>query len=549
MKINYLFWTLSAVFAAAYFYIIYTFSVNIPMDDDFPVLQNFLVQFIRADTLQGKISLLLEDGNGHRLLFMRLIVLLVYAACGKLNYSICLFIVNLLLFGTSVLLYKMMQNKNRNGLWAFLIVLLLFNGQNMGNSIVAQFGLGNLGSVFITLLSIYLLLLNRRVAFICGVLLSLLTIYSNGNGMLIIPPVIACFCIQKRIKELICFSIIAVPAALLYFIGLDSSRLGGDIWNHLPVLIANFFIFIGCNLWIPSAGFIALFAGIVCSAIYLWGIYNRVYKENLFCYACLTFLFITAVAVAVGNPPILGGEATTPWRYRIFGSLFLILTAFLLVNNAKEFHVKKMMYLFPVLAVFFSVLSTAYCYRKGERRLEQKKVSAYHWINEGKRLGTRYPQAEPELIFYLKEAERMELYAMPHYPLSAYKSVVHLNGDENMQSLPEGVEYDIEVIEGKKGFLIVEGWAYLRSESISMESEDIYLYLVDEDKRFVCRPYFERRFDIIDDTRKADCGFFSVMDKTEIPSGTYRIEIGFKSRMKLNRPVFYVSTDCVISVT
>jgi hypothetical protein len=546
--INYFFWILSVIFVAAYFYIIYKFSVNIPMDDDFPSLQNFLVRFIQADNVQGKISLLLEDGSGHRTLFMHLIVLLVYAICGKLNYSIYIFIVNSFLFGTSVLLYKMMREKNMNGLWAFLIVLLLFNGQNIGNSIVAQFGLSNIGSIFITFLSIYLLLLNHRIAFICGLLLSLVTIYSNGNGMLMIPPIIVCFCIQKRTKELICFCIITVPAALLYFFGLDSSRLEGDIWNYLPVLIANFFIFIGCNLWIPSVKVIALFAGIACSVIYIWGIYNKVYKHNLFCYACLTFLFITAVAVAVGNPPILGGEATTPWRYRIYGSLFLVLTAFLLVNNAKEFHVKKMIYLFPVLALLFSVFSTDYCYRKGERRLEQKKVSAYRWINEGKRLGTRYPRVEPELIFYLKEAERMGLYTMPQYPLSAYKSVVYLNKDKNMQFLPEGIEYEIEVIGEKEGFLIVEGWAYLRSESILMESEDIYLYLVNEKNQFVCRPYFERRFDIIDDTRKADCGFFSVIDKTKIPTGTYRIEIGIKSRLKLDRPVFYVSTDRVVAL-
>jgi hypothetical protein len=545
--INYFFWILAAIFVALYFYIIYKFSINIPIDDDFAV-QNFLMQFIQSDNLQEKISLLLEDGNGHRTLFLRLTVLLVYAACGKLNYSICLFIVNVLLFGTGVLVYKMMHNKNRNGLWAFLIVLLLFNGQNMGNSVVAQFGLSNLGSIFITLLSSYLLLINHRIAFICGLLLSLITIYSNGNGMLIIPPIIACFCVQKRRKELICFSLITIPAALLYFIGLNSSRLGGDIWNHLPVLIANFFIFIGCNLWIPSAGFISFFAGIGCLVVYIWGVCNKVYKHNLFCYVCLTFLFLTAIAAAVGNGPVLGGASTAPWRYRIYGSLFLILTAFLLVNNAKEFHAKKLVYLFPVLAVFFNVFSTAYCYRKGEKRLEQKKVFAYRWINEGNRLGISHPPSEQELTISFKEAERIKLYTVPQYPLSTYKSVVHLNRDKNLQFLPEGIEYEVEMVKEKGGFIIIEGWAYLRSESALMESEDIYLYFVNEENRFGCRPYFEHRFDIINDARKADCGFFLVIDKTAIPSGMYRIEIGIKSRLKLNQPVFYVSTDRVVKL-
>jgi hypothetical protein len=445
-------------------------------------------------------------------------------------------------------MYQMIRNKNMKGLWALLIVLLLFNGQNLGNSMIAQFGLGNIGSVFISFLSIYLLLENHRIAFIGGLLLSVVTIYSNGSGMLIIPPVIACLYMQKRIKALICFGIISVTAALFYFDGLDTSRLESDIWNNLPVLFLNFFIFIGSNLWIPSVKFVSIFTGIACSVIYVWGICNKVYKRELFCYACLTFLFITTVALVVGNAPVLGGEATTPWRYRIFGSLFLILTAFLLVNNAKDFYLKKVIYLFPVLALFFSLFSTAYCYRKGERRWELKKVSAWRWINEGQRLGTRYPQAEPELMLYLKESERMDIYKMPQYPLSEYKSVIRPGIDKNRQLLPD-VLYMIESIKEKEGLLLVEGWAYLQPESMSMESEDICLYLINEEKQWTCHPYFERRFDIIDDTRKADCGFFAVIDKTKIPAGTYRIEIGIKSRLNRTRPIFYVLTDKKITIS
>jgi hypothetical protein len=69
------------------------------------------------------------------------------------------------------------------------------------------------------------------------------------------------------------------------------------------------------------------------------------------------------------------------------------------------------------------------------------------------------------------------------------------------------------------------------------------LYLENEENRFVCRPKFERRFDIIDDPRKADCGFFAVIDPSELPAGAYRIEIGIKSRLKLKSSVLYVTTD------
>jgi hypothetical protein len=257
---------------------------------------------------------------------------------------------------------------------------------------------------------------------------------------------------------------------------------------------------------------------------------------------------LTAVAVAAGNGTELGGESTTPWRYRIYGSLLLILTAFLLINHAKEFHLKKVIYLFPVLALCFNLFSTAYCYRKAERRLEQRKVSAYRWADEGKRLGSRCPQAEPGVIVCLKEAERMGLCTMPQYPLSEYKSTVRADRDRNRRAAADEILYAIETVKEKEGFLIVDGWAYLRPESALMESEDICLYLVNGETQWICKPNFERRFDIIDDTRKADCGFFAVIDKTELPAGAYRIEIGIKSRLKPNRPVFYVVTDRTVEL-
>ena len=547
---NYLWIALSAICATVYFYIVYRFSINIPMDDDFPALQNFLVRFVQAEDTGAKISLMFESGNMHRLLWMRLMVLLVYALCGTLNYSIYAFVTSLFLVGTGVLLCWVIRKSSMKGVLMLIAFLLLFNGQNLGNSLFVMSGIANIGSVFITLLSVYLLLLNRRWTFICGVLLSLITIYSNGNGMLIIPPILICFWIQKRVKELITFGCIAIPASILYFYGLESSRMSHDIWSNIPVMLMNVFVFVGNNLWIPSLKYISIAVGVACVAVYLWGIFNKTYKENLFIYACLTFLYLTAVAVSVGNAPVLGGEATTPWRYRIYGSLFLILTAFLLINHARSFRVKKIIFMFPVLALLFNMFSTVYCFRKAERRFEQKMVSSWRWHREGKGLGLRYPRVEKDLIHYLKEAGQLGLYEMPQYPLTAYKNALHdeipVSGKDRTL-LTDGVKYDLEE-KTENGFLIIDGWAYLTDISTLMEQEEIYIYLVNEENRWLCRPNFERRFDIIDNTAKADCGFLAVIDKKELHPGTYRIEIGFRSRWKRGRPVYYVSTDKTVEI-
>ncbi|MDR1895269.1 MAG: hypothetical protein LBR10_00570 [Prevotellaceae bacterium] len=541
--INYPFWVLSAVFTAVYFIIVYRFTINIPTDDDFGALQRFLIEYLQAENIQEKAHLLLEEWGSHRLLFMRLIVLFVYILFGKLNYTIYIFIANLFLAGIAFVLYiNIIRNKKTTALLLLLAVLLLFNGQNLTNSLWAMSGLANIGIVFIAFSSIHLLLKRNRIAFVCGLLLSILTVYSNGNGLLIIPPIIACLYLQKRIKDLIVFSILSLTAALFYFYNLNTDRLSGDIWNNFHLLIMNFFVFIGCNVWIPSIKAIPFLTGLLCFGIYVWGILKGVYKNNLFCYACLTFLYLSSLAASVGN---LAFGIAAPLRYRIYGSLFLVLTVFLLVNNSKEFYVKRIIYLFPPFALLFSIFSTVMYSLKAEKIYEGRKVSAYNWLDKREGLADYANLAESR--FYLEEAEKLRFYKMPQYPLSEYKSEVHQYSGGKRNFTSDGILYKIESIEEKENFFVIRGWAHFKSTP--MDFTDIFIYFSDADKCLSCHPKFERRYDVVNnDLSKVECGFFAVIDKTEVPPGRYKIEIGIKNRLNIKGRVLYVTTEQYLEI-
>jgi hypothetical protein len=256
------------------------------MDDSFLVQQGFLTKFISADNIEEKIFLLLEGvgvGNIHRLLFTRLIVLTVYILFGGLNYNVYAFIIVLFLLGIGILIYNAFRTENKKGLLVLLTVLLLFNGQILINFVETLCGLANIGIIFLAFLSIYVLLSNNRRSFIAGIILSLLTIYSNGNGMLIIPPVLVCLFIQKRIKALIIFGVLSIVAALFYFYNLDITRINNDgIWNGFHERILYFFYFVGGSLWLPSQKFISFFNGLFLFSVYIWGIFSGHYKKNIF---------------------------------------------------------------------------------------------------------------------------------------------------------------------------------------------------------------------------------------------------------------------------
>lgn len=544
MILNRLFYIISAVFAGIYFFTVYTFSVNIPMDDSFLTLQNFLVKFIQADNIGEKISLLLEGigvGNIHRILFTRLIVLTIYIIFGKLNYSIYVFIIAVFLLGLGMLIYNAIRSENIKGLLVLLIVFLLFNGQIFFNFVEPLCGLANIGIIFLAFLSIFVLSLNNWKYFTLGTILSLLTIYSNGNGMLIIPPVLACLWIQKRIKALIIFGILSIIAALFYFYNLDTTRINNDgIWNNFHERIMYFFYFIGGNLWFPSQKIISFLTGFFFFIVYIWGIFYKDYKKNLFIYACLTFLYMSAAAVAIGNSLI-----SVPIYYRIYSTLFLILTFIVIITNAKIFRLHKIKYLFLIFALLFNVVSIVIYGMEMQKNVESKKVSAYNWINEKKGLMAYTPV---EAAFYLNEAEQMGIYKMPHYPLSEYKSSICSSKNYHRKSFQDEILYKIETIEQKESFWIIKGWSYFKSKS--MDHTDIYIYLINgkDGTQLIYYPKFERRYDIVQDIRKIKCGFFAVIDETEIPSGVYTIDIGIKSRLKRQGDIFYVSTGQKIEI-
>jgi hypothetical protein len=352
--------------------------------------------------------------------------------------------------------------------------------------------------------------------------------------------VLACFCIQKRVKALIIFGALSVIAALFYFYNLDVIRITGNIWDNFHERIMYFFYFVGGNLWLSSQKWISFSAGLFFFIVYIWGIFHKDYKKNLFSYACLTFLYLSAAAVAVGNSFV-----SISIYYRIFSSLFLVFTVLLIMSNVKVLRAYKVKYLALAFALLFNVVSMVIYTVEMQRTVENKKVSAYIWLNEKKGL-VAYVRAKA--AFYLEEAERLGIYKMPQYPLSEYKLAVQPDKNHHKKPFQDGISYQVESVKQEETFLIIRGWSHFKSGS--MDHKDIYIYLVNEKdgSQLIYRPNFERRNDVVKDITKIKCGFFAVIDKAKIPPGTYTIEIGIKSRLNIRGDVFYVSTFQAVEI-
>lgn len=517
------FYALAAVVAVAYFALVGHFADNIPFWDDYLAEQNFLVRFLQSPDLSERLRMLIEQHNEHRLLFTRLTALAVYLFTGKLNYAVYIILANAMLIGTGLLMYKTINDDRNKAFGTFLIALLLCNGQHLETSIWAMSGLANIGTLFLAFASLYCVLRRETAWVVAGFALSVLTVFSNGNGMFILIPALIGLALQRRTKTCAAYAIVSSLSVTLYFLDYvrpERTDIGlMDILIRMPQILINLCTFAGLNFWVPSLRIVSIAVGAFCLSVYLWGIWKEWYRTDLFSYASLTFLYLTAGAVAVMW--VKDDSFYAPLRYRVYCSSILLLSALLLLNHSRFLQMKRVVY--PAAALFLLFNLSGFIYIPKERhRQEWRVVSAYKWQHDGQGLAI---SSDEQAIPYLQAAERMGLYRMPRYPMSEYASSIvpqSVGSNMNAEEMPHG----IDSISMRDGYLIIEGWAFLRD--CSMNFSDISLCLISTRNSYVCTSLAERRYDLKFDVsldRIEHCGFFSVIDTRSIEPGTYRIGI------------------------
>lgn len=540
------FYALAAVVAVAYFALVGHFADNIPFWDDYLAEQNFLVRFLQSPDLSERLRMLIEQHNEHRLLFTRLTALVVYLFTGNLNYTVYIILANAMLIGIGLLMYKTINDDRKKAFGAFLIVLLLCNGQHLETSAWAMSGLANIGTLFLAIASLYCVLRREAAWVVAGFVLSVLTVFSNGNGMFILIPALIGLALQRRTKTCAAYAIVSSLSVALYFLDYvkpERTDIGlMDMLAHAPQILINLCTFAGLNFWVPSVRIVSIAVGAFCLSVYLWGIWKGWYRTDLFSYASLTFLYLTAGAVAV---VWVTGEAMGALRYRMYSSLILIFTLLLLLFHSKIF--QKRCYVYTISgALLLYCFSSAIYIQKEQKRLEFKLKSTYNWEYKRRRLATWSVASSEQAIPYLQAAERMGLYWMPRYPMSKYASSIvpqSVGSNMNAEEMPHG----IDSISMRDGYLIIEGWAFL--QDCSMNFSDIYVCLVTPRYSYVCTSLAERRYDLKLDVsldRIEHCGFFSVIDTRSIEPGTYRI--GIEIRRLFDKRSYCILTEQTVGV-
>ena len=110
---------------AIYFYLIFSYSLNLPFADDFAQLDD-AIRIIQSINFSEQFSLLFASHNEHRVAFTRLAFTLSYLLFGEIDLRFLIFIGNAALVALLYLFFKTLKVPRSNLLYFIPVSTLLF---------------------------------------------------------------------------------------------------------------------------------------------------------------------------------------------------------------------------------------------------------------------------------------------------------------------------------------------------------------------------------------------------------------------------------------
>ncbi len=338
-----LLWLIAAVIGF-YYAIVILFSRNFPISDDFALI-DFVTNIATSSDLTKSIELLYAQHNEHRITTTKLIYLLDYWLFDGLNFRRLILIGNLFHLGTFYIFIKHAPRKfDTRCYFVIFVACMLFQFSSAESMLWSMAAVSNYLVLMLAIFTLSLLSNDSLRHYFLAILVSLLAVFTQGNGILI-PFIAVTYLIgQKRYRDSLVMVVIAIMVVFFYFVEyqvpvthsnpLDALHYLGKILvfavsftgsafgvggSHYPVLTSLSLIptlTIGALIWI--------FTG--------YGFYKKMYSDgNIFIWFNI-FVILTAIITAMSRINF-GLSQSMVSRYHIYSNLAIISTAMLVMQQ------------------------------------------------------------------------------------------------------------------------------------------------------------------------------------------------------------------------
>jgi len=519
--------TILILFPIAVFYFVFQkYAVNIPHWDDFAI-RNTLAQMIETESVFQKIKLLFSQHNEHRILLTRFSAWMVYLLEGTLNLKRLMLIGIIALLGILFLLYKVSKKYN-SSLLAFVPISFIF--LNVGlfeNTFWGMASVQNFGVIFFAFLTFYWLVFSvenkHRHYFYFTIFSCFLGVFTSSNGIII--PLIGCLVllVQQRKTQLVVFLSSSVVLVFGFFYGFQKNPDNvvktdfSDVKTIIKGTLATFGSVLDSSAIAPAKHLdLAMAFGLFILIFICLFAYQVIFKKynlsertaDLFLLACLAFISITSVGIAVARISY-GIEILMTSKYKIYSVLSMVIFYLVAYNSLAERYKNN----FTQLAVAFSIGFNLYTYLtvyQDIKYLNQERITDQFKQQYSDKSfpngGVMRVLQQPEKAFYDSIID--EIWQMKDSSLNNLKVTPKLESFE-ITKTHNGVKLDFSTAESGLYFV-------LKSDKNS------YLY-PSHIKPLGMKAYLERDF-ILNNQLKID-NFTAEISKLYIQSGKYRIGI------------------------
>jgi len=201
---------LSIAIVVFFFWIFFKYTVNVPINDDYSVLDNFN-GLLNADSFVEKFKLLFAQHNEHRIVYDRIWFLISYYMNNQINFDLLSLVGNLSLLGLFLLFAKRVSLSHEY-MVLFPIAVLLFNLTFWENITFSMAGLSNFTVVLFSLLSLSFLTTKKLTTkrFSLAIAFCFLAICTQGGGLFVIPVSLLILFLQKDYTRLKNYAAIGV---------------------------------------------------------------------------------------------------------------------------------------------------------------------------------------------------------------------------------------------------------------------------------------------------------------------------------------------------
>jgi hypothetical protein len=335
--------------ALTFFGLFFRYTLNVPVNDDYPAVLQFLNNYVSTHSYMEKLRLLFSQHNEHRIVFSRVWTVITFKLLKAVNFNVLSFIGDLSLVGIAIVFFRKFLSLKKSLFLFIPVTVFLFNITSWENMDFAMCALSNFVVHFFILLSLAFLASSTAYSkknVVLALIFFFAAMMTQGAGLSLYPVSICLLIYKKEYKNLLIYLVVATLILLFYFHGYQRPPSGTSplmvlrdmkvrsILFALAFLGNAFDYFLVFTNEVQESIGISTVIGFGFLLLFLYITKKKYYKRNLFNYSIMLLVVLTSLVTAISRSP-MGLETAGASRYRINGIIFFISLYFWFIETYK----------------------------------------------------------------------------------------------------------------------------------------------------------------------------------------------------------------------